>query len=143
MPKTPPRATSLRLAARTHDYVALVARERDISRSAAYAAIADEHAARLDLSLASVTRGDDDGLTWELRVLPAVAPGAMLILATDGDGEVSTSALRDRCERRDGWSGRTTRLDDGRELSAAMTAVREIVARHHATKILDSMETTR
>lgn len=71
-------------------------------------------------------------------MLPATPHGVMLVVVTDHEGEVSSSTLRDRCERRDGWSGQTTPLDDGRELRAALATLHDVVARHHATRILDN-----
>jgi len=136
MAKETPRATSLRLPAATHEYVGLVARERAISRSAAYVAIADEHAARLDILLSSVAVGPEGTLIWELLPLPAGPHGAMLVIATDLDGEVSTSELFDMCERRDGWRGDTLPLEQGREFYAATAFIRDVVARQRVASLL-------
>lgn len=142
MSKQPARATSMTLPPRTHDYIGTVAAARGISRNAAFTAMADEHAARLDLSLHRVTaeRDEDTGehlRVWELSVLPAGPHSQMLILVTDENGEVSSSSQFDRCERRDGWTRTTTSLDEGREFYAACAFARGFVARHEAAALFN------
>jgi hypothetical protein len=144
----PRRKTSLTLRQRTHDYVTAQARTRKISLGEALDILADEHKRlfelRLDRTEVIADRGDGEGeVEWWWTVLPAGPHSRMLVLVTDGDGEVSDSSYFHRCHVRDGFTDTVREMEEGSEYYAAAAATRDFVARWRALRVLDGLHAGR